>query len=224
MNKELIMTGDGSHTLFAIELDETYHSRHGAIRESMHVFIWNGLRYYLSNAVKKNIGIFELGLGTGLNALLTALEARKFGCRIQYHAIEPFPLEHGLYKQLNYPGLLPESVPDKLFTEIHEAEWGIETPLTEHFIIKKEKITFEEYLQDDKIFDIVYYDAFAPGKQPEIWSPELLAKAYGMLVPDGVLVTYCSQGNFKRNLKQIGFKVENLTGPPGKKEMVRAQK
>ena len=221
---ELIITGDGSHTLFDGHLDETYHSRHGAIRESMHVFIWNGLRHYIGISGKKNIRIFELGLGTGLNALLTAIEAVKYGCRILYSVIEPFPLQPELYRQLNYPELLPDTGSGDLLTEIHSATWDIESQLTTYFTLTKEKVKFEDYLHEANSFDIFYYDAFAPGKQPEVWEPELLKKAFRMLNSAGILVTYCSQGQFKRNLREIGFRVEVLQGPPGKKEMVRAVK
>jgi tRNA U34 5-methylaminomethyl-2-thiouridine-forming methyltransferase MnmC len=220
----LIITGDGSHTLYTGDLDETFHSRHGAIRESMHVFIVNGLRHYLSISRKKDLRIFELGLGTGLNALLTAMEAVKFGCRILYEVIEPYPLGPDLYRQLNYPGLLPGTGSEKLLTEIHETGWSCRNVLTDNFIFRKEKVKFEAYIPDENCFDILYYDAFAPGKQPEIWAPDLLEKSYGMLVQNGILVTYCAQGNFKRNLKKTGFTVEDLQGPPGKKEMVRAVK
>jgi tRNA U34 5-methylaminomethyl-2-thiouridine-forming methyltransferase MnmC len=221
---KLIITGDGSHTLYRGDLDETYHSRHGAIRESMHVFIQNGLRHYLSISGKKELRIFEVGLGTGLNALLTAMEAVKSGYRIVYEVIEPYPLGPDLYRQLNYPGLLPGTGLDKLLLAIHETGWGSANPLSGHFIIKKEKVKFEAYFPVKNNFDILYYDAFAPGKQPEIWEPELLEKSYSMLMQNGILVTYCSQGNFKRNLRKTGYKVEDLQGPPGKKEMVRAMK
>jgi tRNA U34 5-methylaminomethyl-2-thiouridine-forming methyltransferase MnmC len=221
---ELIITGDGSHTLFDGQLDETYHSRHGAIRESIHVFIWNGLRYYINVSGKKDIRIFELGLGTGLNALLTANQAMKSGCRIFYAVIEPFPLQQELYRQLNYPELLPDTGSGKLLTEIHSAAWDVELPLSTHFTLTKEKVKFEDYHPEESSFDIFYYDAFAPGKQPEVWEPELLKKAFRMLKSAGILVTYCSQGKFKRNLREIGFRVEVLQGPPGKKEMVRAVK
>jgi tRNA U34 5-methylaminomethyl-2-thiouridine-forming methyltransferase MnmC len=221
---ELIVTGDGSHTLYTAELDETFHSRHGAIRESMHVFIRHGFRHYLSMSGKKSIYVFELGLGTGLNALLTALESRKFHCRIFYEVVEPFPLQPEIYRQLNYEQLLPVSGSPGLLAKIHETGWSEDQPITDQFILRKQKTRFEDYNPENRKFDIIYYDAFAPGKQPDIWEPGLLQKAFGLLVSKGILVTYCAQGNFKRNLRKAGFSIETLPGPPGKKEMVRAEK
>jgi len=221
---ELIYTEDGSHTLYLKDLNETFHSRHGAIQESMHVFIKNGLRYYLSKSAKKRICLFELGLGTGLNALLTTLEAEKYKCHIGYEVIEPHPVPADLCRQLNYTQKLSRPGMENLLTNIHEMEWGVIDSLNDFFSIKKEKILFEDYRPVEERFDIIYYDAFAPGKQPGIWEPTLLERAYAMLIPDGILVTYCAQGKFKRELKNIGFHVETLIGPPGKKEMVRATK
>jgi len=219
---ELIYTEDGSHTLYLKEINETYHSRHGAIQESMHVFIKNGLRHYLSTSAKKRIHIFELGLGTGLNALLTALEAEKFKCHIDYEVIEPYPVPADLCGQLNYPEKIPRPGIEKLMMNIHGMDWGVVQPLGHFSTIRKEKILFEDYQPGKEGFDILYYDAFAPGKQPEIWESSLLEKAYRMLIAKGILVTYCAQGKFKRDLRNIGFQVETLIGPPGKKEMIRA--
>lgn len=221
---ELIFTEDGSHTLYLKELNETYHSRHGAIQESMHVFIKNGLRYYLSTSDKKRIYLFELGLGTGLNAFLTALEAEKFKCQIEYEVIEPYPVADEFCRQLNYAERISRPGLENLLMKIHDLDWGILQPLSDFFTIKKEKILFEDYHEIKERFDILYYDAFAPGKQPDIWEPDLLKKAFDMLIPSGILITYCAQGKFKRNLKNIGFQVETLIGPPGKNEMIRAIK
>ncbi len=221
---ELIITGDGSHTLYLKDLNETYHSRHGAIQESLHVFIKNGLRYYISASRKKEIHLFEMGLGTGLNALLTAIEAQKFKCPVYYEVIEPFPVPPAFYNQLNYPSQISQNEKEQLFVDIHQVEWGVENRLSDYFIIKKDKILFEKFSPEKNRYDILFYDAFAPGKQPDIWDPVLLHKAYEMLVSKGILVTYCSQGKFKRDLKEMGFQVEVLIGPPGKKEMVRAIK
>ncbi len=221
---ELILTEDGSHTLYLKDLNETYHSRHGAIQESLHVYIKNGLRYYISSSRKKEIHLFELGLGTGLNALLSCIEGEKFKCQIDYEAIEPCPVPVGICSQLNYIKSISQPAVDELFMKIHKMEWGIDIPMGNYFRIKKDQILFENYLQAKNRFDIIYYDAFAPGKQPDIWEPALLEKAHDMLMQKGILVTYCAQGKFKRDLKDIGFQVERLIGPPGKKEMIRATK
>lgn len=221
---ELIYTEDGSHTLYLKELNETYHSRHGAIQESMHVFIKNGLRYYLSKSAKKRIRLFELGLGTGLNALLTAIEAEKLKYHIDYEVIEPFPVPADLYRQLNYAQKLSRPGIENLLMNIHSQEWDVTQSLNDFFSIRKDKILFEDYPPVNEEFDLLYYDAFAPGKQAGIWESALLEKAHDMLIPHGILVTYCAQGKFKRDLRNIGFQVETLIGPPGKKEMIRATK
>jgi len=221
---ELIITGDGSHTLYLKDLNETYHSRHGAIQESLHVFIKNGLRYYISVSHKKKIHLFELGLGTGLNALLTAIEAEKFKCQVDYEVIEPHPVPPAVCLQLNYVNRIYQPGLEILFKKIHDLEWGVDLPLRDNFRIKKDQTFFENYQEIKNRFDVIYYDAFSPGKQPEIWEPALLEKTYEMLIPKGILVTYCAQGKFKRDLRNIGYQVETLKGPPGKKEMVRANK
>jgi tRNA U34 5-methylaminomethyl-2-thiouridine-forming methyltransferase MnmC len=221
---ELIFTEDGSHTLYLKDLNETYHSRHGAIQESVHVFIKNGLRYYISVSHKKEIHLFELGLGTGLNALLSAIEAEKFKCQINYEVIEPHPVPSAVSLQLNYVKRISQPGLELLFKKIHDTEWGVDLPLSDYFRIKKDQTFFENYPEIKNRFDVIYYDAFAPGKQPEIWERVLLEKTYQMLIPGGILVTYCAQGKFKRDLRNIGYQVETLIGPPGKKEMIRATK
>jgi len=221
---ELIATGDGSHTLYLKDLDETYHSRQGAIQESIHVYIKNGLRYYVGDFHKNKLDLFELGLGTGLNTLLSYMEALKFRIRLRYEVIEPFPITQPFWNELNYSRLLPGNNTGNVFLKIHRCSWNKDNSLSDYFILRKEKILFQSYFHVENKFDIIFYDAFAPVKQPEIWHPDLLQKAYQMLIKNGILVTYCSQGNFKRNLKQIGFHVESIPGPPGKKEMVRATK
>lgn len=221
---ELILTEDGSHTLYLKDLNETYHSRHGAIQESFHVFIKNGLRYYISVSHKKEIHLFELGLGTGLNALLTTIEAEKFKCQVNYQVIEPHPVPSAVYLQLNYVKRISQPGLELLFKKIHDTEWGVDLPLSDYLRIKKDQTFFQNYEEIKNRFDVIYYDAFAPGKQSEIWEPALLEKTYQMLIPGGILVTYCAQGKFKRDLRNIGYQVETLIGPPGKKEMIRATK
>ncbi len=221
---ELILTEDGSHSIYLKELNETYHSRHGAIQESRHVFLKNGLMHYVQSTQKKYIHIFEIGLGSGLNVLLTSIEAKKLKYFIHYTAIEPFPIPPSIYNQLNYHSILMNDNSGKTLKTMHEAKTDIEIQVNEFFILHKKHKSFEECDTIEKRYDIIYYDAFAPNKQPAIWEVNLLAKAYDMLMLNGMLVTYCSQGNFKRNLRNLGFRVETLKGPPGKKEMVRAIK
>ena len=216
---ELKKSRDGSHTLYLPELNETYHSIHGAINESKHVFLKMGL-----NAVGLNtINILEIGFGTGLNAFLTMLEAIKSGKqKIYYHTLEPYPLEENVYKQLNYPAII-SSEHESLFLELHQVDWDITHQIAPDFSFHK-SIKRLENIDLDATIDIIYFDAFAPNKQPELWEVEALKNCFKALKPGGILVTYCSQGQFKRNLKTVGFEVEKLEGPPGKREMTRGIK
>ena len=218
--KELKITADGSHTLFVPGLDETYHSRHGAIQESLHVFINAGLRY-LNN---KNINVLEIGFGTGLNAFLTLLEANKGETTINYTSLEAFPLEMDLVKQLNYTSELEiENNTAELYNKLHEVDWESTQHITNDFKLKKLKIKLDDFESSEK-FDVIYFDAFGPNVQPEMWAVPVLEKMYNCLNDNGLLVTYCAKGSVKRGLKDVGFKIESIPGPPGKREMTRAHK
>jgi tRNA U34 5-methylaminomethyl-2-thiouridine-forming methyltransferase MnmC len=220
MNPQLIITKDGSHTLYLEELDETYHSRQGSIQESQYVFIQQGLEYIFSN--KKNITLVEVGFGTGLNTWLTYLAiCNRLDVNINYIAIEPFPLSMPIIHQLNFPDQFENKNYSQLFYQLHEADWNQPIKLNSHFIFQKIKTSWLDYKADQKI-DLVYYDAFAPSKQPEMWERKNFEKVKKQLNIDGCLVTYCAQGIFKRTLKELDFKIEILPGPPGKREMVRA--
>jgi tRNA U34 5-methylaminomethyl-2-thiouridine-forming methyltransferase MnmC len=216
-NLKIIETEDGSHSVYREDLKETYHSFHGAKGESQHVFI----EYGLSTIEKPKINVFEVGMGTGLNVFLTALEAARRGVSIRYDTIEPIPLDKRLYGALNY-GRKEEEL--NLLQLIHSSAWDIPVKITAHFEFTKQKKTLESVALEENHFDIVYFDAFAPSKQPELWSLDNLKKCYNSLIAGGILTTYCAQGQFKRNLKSIGFEVESLPGAMGKKEMVRARK
>ncbi len=218
MKRQLILTRDGSHTLYQAELDEHYHSVHGAIQESEHVFIRNGLEY-LQNEQPR---IFEVGFGTGLNALLSSLYSIEKNVKLEYATIEKYPLDKTMVKQLNYYDLLGRNSRE-LFEEIHRIPWGRYFELYESFRLKKIKGDFIQCEITEK-FDIIYFDAFAPDKQPELWSKKVFRKVYDMLTIPGVMVTYSAKGSVKRSLKSTGFRVENLQGPPGKREMIRALK
>jgi tRNA U34 5-methylaminomethyl-2-thiouridine-forming methyltransferase MnmC len=217
----LLITEDGSHTIYLPELKETYHSTHGAIRESEHVFIRQGLEHALQHG-KKTIKIFELGFGTGLNALLSWIYAERNQIAIHYHTIEAFPLTREDIEVLNYPSLI-DAADDatKKFREIHRCDWNELVELSPYFQLNKIEMRIEEF-HTDMQFDVCYFDAFAPSKQAEMWEIAILEKVKNMLVPQGILVTYCAKGQLKRDLKSLSFEVESLPGPPGKKEMVRA--
>ncbi len=219
---EILKTGDGSHTLYNKALNETYHSKHGALQESIHVYIQMGLDTFPS---EQPLHIFEFGLGTGLNLMLTIEAFLKNPERpIVYHTIESFPLAASITGHLNYDELFDSDEVKSYFTKIHAAPWNEEIQLLNGFSLKKIHSTFETYEPLAAYYDLIYFDAFAPSKQPEVWDESIFHKLYHILKNKGKLVTYCSQGQFKRNLKASGFQVETLPGPPYKKEMVRAFK
>ena len=220
MKREIILTKDGSHTLFVPALNEHYHSIHGAIQESKHVFIKEGLSY----CQKKNITVFEIGFGTGLNALLALLESFKYDIRIYYHTIDNYPLDIKIINQLNYPEILKLSGKErKLFFYMHNAEWNKELELHNNFRFTKIRKDITEFYIPFK-YDLVFFDAFAPDKQPEMWDKEIFQKIYDNLAPGGILITYCAKGQVKRTLGSVGFIVESVQGPPGKREIIRARK
>lgn len=212
----LITTEDGSKSLFNELLNETYHSTKGAIGESQHVFIEQGFIFLNSTS----ISILEVGFGTGLNVFLTLNTARETKKTVNYQTLEPFPISEEVVQQLNYA---VDSNNQELFNQLHTCEWEIKHFLTEGFSLTKYCSTLEDYTTGHT-FDLIYFDAFAPSKQPEVWSLSNLKKCYLLLNEGGVLVTYCAQGQFKRDLVAAGFTVEVLPGALGKKEMVRARK
>ena len=217
---QLIQSEDGSHTIYLPELNETYHSTHGALQESTHVFI----KYGLEEVAKSNneLTVFEIGFGTGLNALLTIQTAQQLGLTINYHTLEPYPLSEELVKNLNYPSFFKPNL-QQLFYKMHSSAFEEVIQLTANFYFTKYKTTLQEFNKGVKA-DVVYFDAFAPNKQPEVWSANNLQKVYNLLKPEGILVSYCARGQFKRDLKALGMEVEALPGPPGKKEMTRGRK
>ena len=212
---ELITTDDGSHSLFRPDLNETYHSRHGALQESQHVFINNGLHFWLDKTGRNSLVIFEVGFGTGLNAWLTYREARDKKLKVKYVSVEAFPLQLDVWTQLNY------AVDDPLFNGLHEAPWNVAISIDDCFELYKINGKLEDVSIGEPV-DLVYYDAFAPVKQPELWQLPVLENVCRPLNAFGVFVTYCAKGQLKRDLRTLGLEVETLQGPPGKKEMVRA--
>lgn len=220
MEPVLIKTADGSHSLYVKELNEHYHSIHGAIQESKHVFIEAGLNYFLKKN-PKNISILEIGFGTGLNAFLTYLRSKEGTIPIHYTALEPFPINTELVNELNYAKFLDSE--QNIFNSIHTCDWGKDISLSENFALHKIKDSLQE-TDFTKQFDLIYFDAFGPRVQPELWTENIFEKIYAVTKTMGCLVTYCAKGEVKRNLKKVGFIVESLQGPPGKREMIRAAK
>lgn len=218
---QLITTQDGSHSLLNPELNETYHSVHGARQESLHVFIKHGLEYVTQHQFKNPVRILEIGFGTGLNALLTAGYAAEHKLKIEYTTLEAFPVNESLWQQLNYP---QNETEQKVFYNLHHAPWNEWTEPAPDFMLKKINTTLQLASLGHNNFDLVYFDAFAPNKQPEMWEVPMLQKTIEALVHTGLFVTYCAKGQLKRDLASIGTTVEALQGPPGKREMIRALK
>jgi tRNA U34 5-methylaminomethyl-2-thiouridine-forming methyltransferase MnmC len=212
----LILSRDGSHTLFDPILNETYHSKHGALQESIHVYIEHGLLIFKELA---QVNVLEVGFGTGLNALLTWNKAEELKLKVEYHTLEPFPITEEITSQLNYPSLMedPESV--ERFKQIHACNWEEKIKLSQYFAICKFKSTLEEKTLPENTFNVCYFDAFAPNHQDDIWTELNFKKVFDSLVEGGILTTYCAQSVFKKTLKAAGFKVEALEGPKWKKEM-----
>lgn len=218
---ELLHTEDGSHTIRNIELNETYHSIHGAIQESNHVFITHGLDY-VAKSNPKSFKILEVGFGTGLNALLSALDKNSRGIPKIYDAIDAFPLSEELTDQLNYPEYMDDPNAKDLLKSLHSSPWGHSIPITSDFTLKKIKGNIQSVALPKADYDLIYYDAFAPSKQPEVWDRAVLSNVIRAMKNGGILVTYCAKGQFKRDLKSLSMTVESLPGPIGKLEMVRA--
>ena len=212
---EIITTSDGSHSLRNTRLNETYHSVHGALQESVHVFIRNGLQYFHRTHMAKSVSVLEIGFGTGLNALLTWEYAREHKLGIRYTTLEPFPLVENVWSKLNYAHSDP-----RRFRLIHEAAWDKEVLLAGEFSIQKRRCALADANLDESC-DVIYFDAFAPTVQPELWSHDALKLVTRKLNRPGVFVTYSAKGQLKRDLRDLGLQVETLPGPPGKNEMVR---
>lgn len=216
---ELERTADGSYTLYVPELDEHYHSVKGALTESQHIFIEMGLKH--SPAPEPRI--LEIGLGTGLNAFLTLLAAEEMQRKVHYTGIERYPLAEETLRQLDYPGIVGKKHEEDYYA-IHQAPWEKETILSPWFTLHKIEGDFTRHTFQ-KGYDIIYFDAFAPEKQPEMWEQALFNTLYNVLNEGGILTTYCAKGVVRRMLQTAGFTVERLPGPPGgKREILRATK
>lgn len=212
-------TADGSPTLYVPELDEHYHSTKGALTESRHIFIEMGLRHCTAERPR----VLEIGFGTGLNAFLTLLDADKSKRSVHYTGIELHPVSADVLRKLNYPELIcPERADD--YYRLHEAPWETDVTLTPHFTLCKRQTDFTTWTPEC-LCNVVYFDAFAPDKQPSMWTQSLFDRLYAGLSTGGILTTYCAKGAVRRMLQTAGFHVERLPGPPGgKREILRAVK
>ena len=217
---EIVFTRDGSPTL-RTEGGIDYHSIHGAMQESRHVFIGSGLQAALEKFPEKEpIRVFEMGFGTGLNAFLTALESAEKQREVRYFSIEKHPLPVQIWMHLSYPKTAEEK---DLFASLHAADWNAPVKISPFFQLHKIWGNLED-LEIPSPLHLIYFDAFAPQDHPGAWTPEIFRKLYDALLPGGFLVTYCSKGMVRRALQSAGFAVEKLSGPPGKREIVRARK
>ena len=218
LNHRIVESGDGSHTLRVDNLKEHYHSHKGAIQESRHVFLKMGVASFPDD---KPLRILEVGFGTGLNALLTLCDYPDRS--IHYTTLEAFPLAEELVEQLNYPLQIEHPKAKQFYQQLHSLEWEKEHAISAHFSFLKHAVKLQEF-HDSQHFDLIYYDAFAPHAQPELWTLEIWERLFGMLNKNGILVTYCAKGQVRRDMQTASFEVERLKGPPGKREMLRARK
>lgn len=219
MEREIIRTKDGSTTIHIKDWDECYHSKHGAIQEAQHVFIKNGLALYQNQSVS----ILEIGFGTGLNAFITYLESKKLNLDIDYVGVEAYPVSISELSAMNYVSELNADDKNAIFNLFHESNWEEKVVIDPFFSLTKRQQFFEE-INDFEQYDLIYFDAFGYRVQPDLWSTSIFKKMYTALRPGGKLVTYAARGVVKRSMIEVGFTVEKLPGPPGKREMFRATK
>jgi len=223
-DRKIIATADGSHTIELTTQGVTYHSVHGAVQESVHIFIRAGLQYWKDlYKDQPEARIFEMGLGTGLNALLTFQYALANKLKVSYHTTEVYPLSMEEVALLNYSQCLNDDGLQHVLYEMHQAPFLEEYPIHPMFQLYKTPAPLQKY-KPRKLVDVIYFDAFAPDVQPELWTQAIFDKMYHLLTSGGVLVTYCAKGSVRRNMLAVGFRVEKLAGPPGKREMLRAVK
>jgi len=225
VKRHIITTADGSKTIQIEEWNEQYHSVHGAIQEAYHVFIKHGLCYFneMHSNLKQPISVLEIGFGTGLNAFITLLEAEKLNMSIDYVGVEAYPVTMDEIQELNYPTALKADNKASIFERLHMATWDKKNEISKSFELTKQLKTFFE-IDDKNTFDIIYFDAFGARVQPELWTETIFKKMYDALKSQGILVTYSAKGSVRRAMQAVGFKVEKLPGPPGKREMLRATK
>lgn len=219
MKREVIITSDGSSTIHLPEWNEQYHSKHGAIQEAIHVFIKSGLDLFAN----KSISILEIGFGTGLNSFITFLEAEKRNLVVDYVGVEAYPVTLEEINKLNYVSELNAEENAEIFQNIHHQKWGEKNEILKNFHLTKRQQFFNE-IKDENAFDLIYFDAFGARVQPELWTEDIFNIMFKSLKKEGVLVTYSAKGSVRRAMQSVGFTVERLPGPPGKREMLRAIK
>lgn len=223
MKRHIITTADGSKTIQIEDWNEQYHSIHGAIQEAKHVFLKHGLLFYYNTNQNNNpIAILEIGFGTGLNAFLTYIESEALDTSINYVGVEAYPVSTSEIEQLNYPELISTDH-TSIFNQMHAVDWETSHELHPKFVLTKRQQFFKD-ITDKDTHDIIYFDAFGARVQPELWTEDIFKIMFEALHYDGVLVTYSAKGSVRRAMEAVGFTVERLPGPPGKREMLRAIK
>jgi len=220
MEKEIIETGDGSMSLYLPAWDENYHSKHGAIQEAYHVFMRSGLDLFPDG---ENVSILEMGFGTGLNCMISFLETQRRGLKVEYVGLEAYPLPCETILKLNHLRQLEAEKFKAFYHRMLEAEWDLKVEIHNNFALHKRVLKFENFDQSEN-FDLIYFDAFGARVQPELWTEAIFAKMYAALRNNGILVTYSAKGSVRRAMQAVGFEVERLPGPPGKREMLRGRK
>lgn len=222
MKRSIITTSDGTKTIQIEDWNEQYHSIHGALQEAKHVYIESGLHEFLQrHPSHTHITILEIGFGTGLNTMLTATDELAFKKSILYHGVEAYPVLDGELKALDYASLV--SSKPQIFDQLHLAPWNKESKILKHFVLKKRQEFFTD-IKDVNAFDIIYFDAFGPRVQPNLWTTTIFKIMYRAMHSNGILVTYSAKGSVRRAMQDVGFEVERLPGPPGKREILRATK
>ena len=220
MKREIITTNDGSKTIHLPDWNESYHSKHGAVQEAQHVFIKSGL----CEISKAEIGILEIGFGTGLNAMLTMNKAKETDQLIEYTGLEAYPVSIEELKDLQYDSLPEIEGNVDQFWQLHSSKWNDLFEITPTFSLLKTQAFLNEFNPTVNTYDLIYFDAFGPRVQPDMWTLEIFQKLYSSMENEGVFVTYCAKGQVRRDLIEAGFKVEKIPGPPGKREMLRGRK
>lgn len=220
MEKKIIKTSDGSSSVYIPEWDENYHSKHGAIQEAYHVFIKNGLDLFEDGST---ISILEMGLGTGLNCMISYLESKKRNLSLDYLALEGYPLDIEMILELNHLQQLQAEKESNVYHKMLTVDWNSKHQITDHFSLTKEQVLFEDF-QKRSFADLIYFDAFGARVQPELWTEAIFKKMYEALNENGVIVTYSAKGSVRRAMQTVGLEVERLPGPPGKREMLRGRK
>ncbi|MFS4416710.1 tRNA (5-methylaminomethyl-2-thiouridine)(34)-methyltransferase MnmD [Maribacter sp. 2307ULW6-5] len=219
MEREVIVTADGSKTIQIKDWNEQYHSKHGAFQEAYHVFIAHGLRRFKA----RSINIMEVGFGTGLNALITLLEAPRLDLRVTYTGVEAYPVSLQEVSQLNHVERLEAQEWKEAYDLMHQGAWQVPLDIAPHFVLEKQQRLFKD-IDAVGLFDLIYFDAFGARVQPELWTVPIFQKMAAALIPGGILVTYSAKGSVRRAMEAVGLLVERLPGPPGKREMLRATK